>query len=54
MVNAGKAEAAGPRVDYKALVGVSEPQDKNFSEPSSLDLILPCVIPPVGIVEGLA
>ena len=52
-VDTGEVEAVGPGVGSGALVGANEPQDKELSEPALLDVALPCVVPPVGVVEGL-
>ena len=54
MVDAGEAEAAGPGVGSRASVGASEPRDKELSEPALLGVTLLYLIPPVGVVGGLA
>ena len=54
LVDAGKIEALGAGVGSEALVGASEPRDKEFSKPALLDVALPCVVHPVGAVGGLA
>ena len=51
--NTEEVEAVSPGVGSGVLVGANEPQDKELGEPALLDVALPCVVPPVGAVEGL-
>ena len=54
LVNARDVEAVGPRVGSGALVRANEPRDKELSELVLLEVALPCVVPLVGVVRGLA
>ena len=54
LVDAGEIEAVGPRVGSGALVGASEPRDKEFSESALLSIAISCVVLPVGAVGSLA
>ena len=53
-VDAGEVEVVGLGVGSGASVGAGEPRNKELSEPASLDVAFPCVVPPVEVVGGLA
>ena len=53
-VDVGEVEVVGPGVGSGALIGASESQDKELSEPALLGIAIPCVVPPVRAVGGLA
>ena len=54
LVDVGEVKAIGLGVGSKALVGASEPQDKELSKPTLLGVVFSCVATPVGVVGGLA
>ena len=49
-----EVKTVSPGVGSRALVGVSELRDKELSKRASLHVRLPCVVPTVGVVGGLA